>query len=252
MHGGLGRCTWAAACLIVALALWAPCVAAGSFSGEITRAQVTADWANASLAGFAEGSVHCAHGKGGVGGKEPPEGPGLFPWGPPVLPDSPPWACGWIPLATLGPGASQADCSASNRRWGSIGDGVQLVWSGYERGGGLAPFDLGDVALTHGNQAPLLCLSVIAAEEGFVCQAVGCPEYVIGHATHLLDSALLEVASTPVAQEQAQSSPPLSGEQPCGKPRKRQKRAKKHGGLALGPAIRIAAKPRPVGRCKTG
>ena len=164
---------------------------------------------------------------------------------------------------TAGPGSSQADCSAGNRRWDSIGEGVQLVWSGSEKtGSGSTSFDLESVALTYGDQAPLLCLSVVAAEEGLVCQAEGCPEYAIGHVTRLLDSAVLAVeTSSPPATVtvtatfdpvQVLSPPPTPQSCQRGKSRQRKGRTAMKGKIGLAQQTLAEGRGQRVRECKTG
>ena len=242
---------------VVTLALFSPSGAAASSSGEITRAEVSADWATASFAGSAASSTSC-----NPRGPKPPEGEWGFDWGPPILPDSPPWECGWIPFATIGPGTSLVDCSAEGRRWNSIGEGVQLVWSGAERvGGGSASFDLDGVALTYGSQTPLLCLAAVEAVEGVVCQAEGCPEYAILHTLHVLDSAVLEMVTPELPGPTPDSTGPFSLQplplptaEECDrrKSKARKGRVAKDGKTAVGQQKLAAGRARPMRRCKTG
>lgn len=234
-------------CLAAALGLCIPSGAVASSSGEITRAQVNPDWTTASVAGSTVRSNGCIQPPDGVPGKAPGE---EFP-APLAPPSSPPGVCGWIPFATVGPGSSQADCS--DRDWGSLGDGVQLVWAGPElTGAGSAMLDDTSTALDYGAVAPLLCLSAVETDVATkVCiPEIDCSGYWYVHQTHQLDSALLE----PVLGGQVKPTPQTSlasGPQPCKKPRKRLKRAQNQAGVGLGPSIRVQGKGKRVRRCKT-
>jgi hypothetical protein len=185
----------AAALMLLALQT-APGLASGpSSSGEISRAQVSSDWTTASIAGVANRINECVEPpeEPEPEGPEPGESSGPMP---PIEPESPPRMCGWIPYATVGPGASQADCSSAGRRLDSLGQDVQLVWAGKEiEGPGSASYDLQDVQLENGPNSPLLCLSAVeAVVESVMCEVVEggtCP-YAIEHAYYQLDSALLE------------------------------------------------------------
>lgn len=244
---------------MAALAFGVPAGATASSSGEITRALVSSDWTTASVAAFAVRSNECGEPPEGIAGKEPPPGEFPAPDEPTIIstPGAAPWRCGWIAFATLGPGASADDCASPERRWGSFGKAVQLIWKGPElKGPGLAQLDLQDATLGGGSASPLLCLAAVEAVfQQVQCKegkfGSSCPPYRIVHSTYQLDSALLEVIPTLAATEQSQLLP-VPGEEPCKKQRKRHKRAQKHGGLALGPNIRAKGRPRPMRRCKTG
>jgi len=226
------------------VSLLAPAAASGTSSGEITRAEVSPDWTTASISGTAVRSNYCPP-------LPPPPPPG--PEGPekpgeklPVPPSSPPWRCGWIPFATVGPGSTQADCT------GLAGEGVQLVWVGSEiKGPGSEGFDLPVTALQHGSAAPLLCLyAVETVYERRVCiPEIDCSGYGAVHHTHRLDSALLEVVPPPLAPSIAPPPPP---EPVCSISKPVPKRFKKKGRIGLGPSVRVTRKGRPVKRCKTG
>lgn len=199
----------------ICTALMAAVLPAGALafsSGEITRATTMPDWGSASLAGIAERTHYCDHEEG----PEPPAG-GTGESPPPRQPESAPWACGWIPYVTLGPGSSQSDCAAPTRRLGTLGPGVQLVWLGPElKGPGSVAFDLRDVGLEHGAAAPLACLSVVeAVREDVICPEDGspCPPYAIVHRHDQLDSALVEVTSS--TQNAAGSGPNTLDPPPC-------------------------------------
>lgn len=198
------------AALVVLLALLAPSIASASSSGAIARSQVSADWALASLAGIATRTNDCEEPP--AGGPAPPEEPGGGPGGPdelaePIQPETAPWECGWIAYATVGPGTAQADCSSPGRRWGSIGNGVQLVWSSEElTEAGSVDFDLGNVGLTYGANAPLLCLAAVKAVfEEVMCEGEepSCPPYVVEHRVDQLDSAILEPETPASSPSQA-------------------------------------------------
>lgn len=208
-----------------------PVDAFASSSGEITRAVVTGGWESGSFAGTAIRANHC---------EEVPEEREPRPPGEPgessssvIQPSSAPWECGWIAYATLGPGSSSSDCSSPQREWGSLGAGVQLVWTGEELdSAGSSQFDLPNVDLQYGGAAPLLCLSAVESyPRRFMC--IGGPEercerYVITHRTYQLDSALLEpssVTESPVSPP-AQASPQDITAPPA--PYPRSCRGKKH------------------------
>jgi hypothetical protein len=200
-------------------------------SGEITQAQASSDWSHASIAGIVYRTDACVD--------QP--APTLPPWDP-ELAEPPEYfpRCGWIPYATLGPAAPEDDCSSSARRWPTIGEGVQIVWEGGERTGvGSAPFELPEVPLQYGSDAPLLCLSVVeAAVEGIFCvQIVGfpCPPFAIVPRRYQLDSALLSVQPQ-VPGAPGSGSPPGAEQKPslhrrhC---RRRRQRAEQKSSLGL-------------------
>lgn len=212
----------------VVLGLFAPAGAMGA-SGTIVRAEASADWTRAHIAGAVYRTEPCIATP--VPGPHPP-------WGDPPLPPAvnfPP--CDWIPYATLGP-ATEDGCAAPGRGWPSGGGGIQVVWSWDEVAGvGSATFDLPAVVLEHGDEAPLLCLSVVeAVAMPIFCPAVvghPCPPYAIVGRSFALDSALLEplpsssgqgvqpawgqVAPAAVQAPQAASSPTRKG---CGRGKK--------------------------------
>lgn len=232
--------------------LWAltPAVANGSSGGEITRTEVNPAWTAASLAGVAIRATGCPP------NPAPPKPPppdeevlfskeGLQSPPPPIQPESEPWECGWIAYATLGPGQLPSDCSSPSRRFGSLGEEVQLVWKSTElKGTGAATFDLGEVVLQHGPTAPLLCLAAVeAVPEGIGCAPERvCPPYGIVHAYYQLDSAVLEVIP-----------PPAATPRPCPAHRVRRKGAKsKAGRIGIGNRTAVSRNGKRVRRCKTG
>lgn len=190
---------------VLAFALLLLPAKAGAASGTIALAETDSGWTRASLEGAVYRTTECLS---FPEGSKPP-GPG-FPspeWEP--LPAPPEYfsRCAWIPYATLGPVPPEGDCSSRGRRWPTMGDGVQLVWSGGERiGVGSAHFDLHGLELEYGSEAPLLCLSVIeASKEGIVCIQIfpsPCPPYAIVGRHYQLDSTLLE-AQPPTPQPPA-------------------------------------------------
>lgn len=251
MGRGSLKAGWVAMAL-AGLGLLAPAVASGASSGEITRAEVNPDWTSASIAGVAVRSNDCVVPPKDPDGPQPPKEPETT-----ISPDSPPWACGWIPFATIGPGSSSADCSASGRRLNSIGEDVQLAWVGPElQGPGVAPFDLAALSLARGSAGPLLCLSAVEAVYARkVCvPEIDCSGYWIVHQVHQLHSALLGVVSpTPL------SPPPLGAPAPpppspprCRTPKPRPKAAKRKARIGIGPSIRVTGSAKPVRRCKRG
>lgn len=238
---------WIAAVLALLLV---PSGALASSSGEIARAEASLDWATASIAGEATRSNGCIRppNEGPDKEKEEPNDKGPAP----TPPTSAPYECGWIPLATIGPGSSPEDCSAPARRLGSIGAGVQLAWVGSElKGAGSAAFDLPSYVLQHGAAGPLLCLSAVETVfEATACiPEIDCSGYGMLHRTYQLDSALLEVIAPPALQTQmAPASPGPS----CGKPGKRHRRSIRRAGIGIGAATAVSVKAKRVGRCKTG
>src|SRR5438132_9193862 len=92
----------------------APSLAFGSpSSGEITRAQASPDWTVASIAGGANTTVQGSQCLEPPEEPEPPEEEGPWEesdirWEELFWPET----CNWTPYATVGPGASQADCSS--------------------------------------------------------------------------------------------------------------------------------------------
>lgn len=233
MGGRLRKWAWGAGVPLLLFTCVLTPGAADASVGEITRAQVTAGWTSASIAGVATRISGCQAPPG-----QPKSGPGEEPPPPPIQPDSPPWTCGWIPYATLGPGSSPGDCSSPSRQWGASEGGVQLVWVGPElKSPGSVPFDLGNVSLTLGSSAPLLCLSAVeAVAEGVVCAAeVGhsCPPHAVVHRTYQLDSAVLQIVSP--------------SRRPCHRSGHGKRRAKK-GRIGLGP--QMVAKGQRVRRCE--
>jgi len=197
------------AALVVLFVLPAPGIASASSSGTITRAQVSADRTQANVAGTATRANSCEERpEESPELPEEPEGELLPPgWqSPPIQPESPPWECGWIAYATVGPGSSPADCDSPSRSLSSIGSGVQLIWSSEElTGPGSRGFDLEGLQLEYGSAAPLLCLAAVESvfDEEIECEEGGepCPPYAVRHRTYQLDSALLE-PPTPVSKSE--------------------------------------------------
>jgi hypothetical protein len=208
------------AAVLVLLALeTAPSLAFGSPSnGEITRAQVSLDWTVASIAGSANTTVQASECLEPPDPPEEPEEEGRGPWEELFWPET----CSWIPYATAGPGTSQADCSSPGRRRNSLGEDVQLVWSGDEmENPGSISFDLSGIALAHGSSAPLLCLSAVEAvlentaecpQDGSYCP----PNYSVVDYYQQLDSALLEPVAPPAESVVGPILPP--GSQPVAIP----------------------------------
>lgn len=247
VRGRRRRVRWGIAVALAALVCsLTPAAASGSSSGEVTRAEVDAEWTSASIAGVAVRTNDCVQGSTG-----PKPGPGEEPPPPPKLPNSPPWECGWIPYATVGHGSSLEDCSSPSRRWNSIGAGVQVVWVGPElKASGSAEFDLAEVDLEHGSAAPLLCLSAVeAVREGVACAPeVSCPPYAVVHTVYSLGAAKLEVTQ-PVRRDALGPTEP--GPQRCS----RAKHKHRHHGknrIGLGSAKKVTHRGKRVRRCKTG
>jgi hypothetical protein len=183
-----------------------PAYAAAESIGEISRAQPSDNWSTVSVAGTASRLNGCIEPPEGPKPKEPPEGEeseeGAVDPRPPKQPSGPPWKCGWIAFATVGPGSSISDCASASRRWDALGQGVQLIWTSGELGGsGSVAFDLGAVALQYGPAAPLMCLSAVeSVPEGPMCKEGKfgpCPPYAIVHVQYQLAAALLESSSVP-------------------------------------------------------
>jgi len=118
-------------------------------TGQITTALVSSDWAQGDFAGAVEWTA-CAH-----PAPKPPVGP---------EPSSPEYVdCRWTAYATVGPGTSGEACLSSDRRLGSLGSEVQLVWQeGQRTGAGSASFQANDFPLG-GTPGQVLCLAT--AEE---------------------------------------------------------------------------------------
>lgn len=212
-----------------------PGTAAGA-AGTIALAEADSNWAGATLRGFVNRTIEC------VSFPESPKfptGPGFESpaWEPEPRPEPPEYfpRCGWVPYATLGPAPPEGDCSSPDRRWPAVGDGVQLVWSEERTGIGSASFELEDVPLQHGADAPLLCLSAIeAAAEGIICVQVvpsPCPPYAIVGRHYQLDSAMLEPLppiSEPTVEPTTESSQPEAGPIPLpGTPKSQRKRCRR-------------------------
>ncbi len=240
IRGGL-----AIGAVFTAAMLLAPATAA-ALTGEITRAQVSPDGAHGWIAGAVRQSNAC---------QEPPEpqeppppGPGPGKSVPPKLPESGPWLCGWIPYATVGPATQEGGCSSPDRHWPDLGDGIQLVWLGSERRGiASVDFELDGIALQHGVDAPLLCLSAVeGVVEGISCIDVvdfPCPPYGVVHTDRQLDSALL--VPSPVSPLTA--APPPIG-QVSGKHKRRCRPSRRRGKQVRRLAQRTSAKKKS--RCK--
>jgi hypothetical protein len=242
-----------------------PAAASGHSNGEISWAGVDAQWTFASIAGAAERTHGCSV---PVPGKPDPWEPE-----PPLPPSSPPWTCGWIPYVTSGPGSSVEDCSALDRRLGSLGEGIQLIWAGPElMSVGTAEFDLENVPLEGGADAPLLCLSAV---EAVLARRVCIPEIkcppVIVHEVTVLDAALLEISATrppdgsvpgdsadagPVPESSSNTSPAGAPASPpsttCHRQHRSSKRTSRSGGIGLAEGIPVERRPKTVRRCKTG
>jgi hypothetical protein len=201
------------------LAMLIPSSALGS-SGEITRAQVSADWSHASIAGMVDWTESCEV-LGPVERPRPPRPPEGQPEPPGAIDQPPPSVtCTWIPYATVGPVSPGADCSSPSRLLLEIGDGVQVVWWGDERSSvGSAAFDLPDVLLLHGESAPLLCLSAVeVTAEEIPCVPPG-PETLPGwhcpyepvYRYRQFDSALFEPVAPIVDRPPSSSGGDASG-----------------------------------------
>jgi len=249
---GLGRHVGATSGMVIfllAVVASFPGIALGSSTGELTRVQVSADWAHGSLAGTAVRLDGCV--------QPPDEDSGEEPSIPPKQPQSPPWECGWIAYATAGPGSSSSDCASPTRRLSTLGPGVQLLWSSEElTAAGTTAFDLTDVGLVYGEAAPLLCLSAVEA----VAEAVdctdevesNCPPYAIVHRHLQLASRLLrpEAQSLSEAALPAASSPNRQGRRPCRRVRLRRPHpARRHIARAAIAARGHAASKVRKGRC---
>lgn len=206
------RVAWLGIAAVVCIAA-IPCVASATppppGSGEITRAQASADWTLGSIAGMAEWTG-CEFGEL----PEEPPGPEEEGEGGEVgAGDEPPPSCRWMPYATVGPGTDPSDCGTPGRRLPALGEGVTLVWEGEERmNPGEQSFDVSEVALS-GASGHLLCLSMFEmAVEPVVCAfavEVECPQYVSTPRYYALDAASLEAGdrpANPAPQENASQS----------------------------------------------
>jgi hypothetical protein len=130
-------------------------------SGEITRAQANAAWTVGYIAGtFTSGDC--------------------------VMALAPASYCGWIPYATIGPGVSKSECTAPDRQWSSLGEGVALaLWGGETGGAEAAVFDFPGIWLD--GQDRLLCLAAVEVTEA-------------GEYSRQLDAAMLTSPRPPSAR----------------------------------------------------
>jgi hypothetical protein len=115
-------------------ALLVPAAAHGA-SGQITRAIANADWTVGDIAATVSWSGCVERAK--------------------------PADCGWIPYATIGPGASQSDCDSHAHDWPDLGEGVALAFGGGGfNGPGTFSHESPMVSL-RGRPEELLCLFAI-------------------------------------------------------------------------------------------
>lgn len=250
--------------ILAAAMVFVPARATAAVGGDITRAEVDPNWASGSFAGTVGKSETCQETP-----KEPesperpeepesPEEPGLprQSGSPPIQPDTPPWDCGWTAYATVGPGTSIDDCSSAERRWGSIGAGVQVIWEGEEvTGPGSVSFGLPGLALEYGAAAPLLCLSAVeSVREGVMCpeEEESCPPFAVVHASRQLDAALLQ---PPAAEAAVSPAGPISSQPAAPRPCRRQAKVRRHRHgrrIAISSGVRVAGKRIRSPRCKSG
>lgn len=224
----------------IGIALWAWASvsvpeAAGSSGGEITRAQVSSEWTNASIAGAATRTVGCA---------------GL---------ESPTSSCRWIPFVTVGPGWTAEECETEPRRWESLGEAVQLVWVAPELVvGETIPFDLTNVRLIYGAGSPLLCLSSVEVridEMVFCVPESTCPSSQVTYRTYSLDSAILQRGGLELTIREAPPPAGDEGDEEGAKCRRAKHKHRRLGGnpqVGVGPSKRVTKKGKRVRRCKTG
>jgi len=257
---GRFRHWFAGASSVLFLVALAPASVAGSSAGEITRAEVDSDWTSARIAGIAVRTSGC---------EEPPEEPeppeeseepeppeGWEPpdWGPepePTRLESEPWDCGWIPFATIGPGAAASDCTKPDRRWGSIGGGSQIVWIGPElHDAGSAAFDVSGIAASP--SSPLLCLSAVeTVYESRICPAIfDCEGWDAFHRDQLIDHAGFEATER---QGLPLFTPPIAEPAAAPRCRKLRRQHRRHGGRAGAVALghrKAVGLPRAKQHCK--
>jgi hypothetical protein len=182
--GRKARASLAVATAFLAAVLMADIALASS--GELTRAEVRADGASASIAGAVEWTEVC-------------EGEPDQPWDPESFPS---WTCSaWTPYATIGPVSAGGSCSSPGRDLNAIGAGIEVIWEDEEHWGeGYVGFDLPDVLLPGGADAFLLCLSALEKRTEVHCGWIGgwdCHGEISEH-RHQLNSALLEPPTAPV------------------------------------------------------
>jgi len=181
--------------------------AASASNGEITRAEATAGWTQASIAGTVEwtGCEHWVEWEPDEWEIWPFEDYGelLEILEPPEFGEEFPLQyCGWLPYATVGPGSEPSDCASDDRDLFKLGAGVDLVWEG-EAGTSLqqiffetTSFDEMEVPLSDPDNR-LVCLSMVEAapEPAFVVcpqvEGVLCPQFVIAEFRHEIASAVL-------------------------------------------------------------
>lgn len=180
-------------------ALIAAPLASGS-TGELTRAVATANWATASVAGWASWDGYEIPGP--LLGPEPARGTIGY------LPD-----CSWHPFATIGSGSTSADCTASGRRSPTaLAPGVILAWDGLERRWAEAQsefFEVEDVPLG-GTDGQLVCLTAI--ETGPTKCLIGSLDWVCVKALpnfQVLAASLIAAPEEPPAAP-AQPAPALA------------------------------------------
>lgn len=238
--------------------LLVPSLAKAVATGQITRAETDAHWVLADLSGAVNQQDFCEEGPEEPEPPEEVESSSATVYEGPLQPVDSPWECGWTAYATLGPGSSIADCSTTERRWSSIGSGVQLVWLGEEvRGQGVTSFDRQDLALEFGANAPLLCLSVVeAVREQIQCPEgeETCPPYAVVHRFRQLDAVLLTPASessssgAPVTSSSSEGPPPSA--RPCRRVKHKLRRHRDSAKTAISSRVRISAKKSRSRACK--
>ncbi len=172
---------------VAALGLWLSSAAfargQGTSSGEITTAEASGDWTTGHLVGWASWT-----GCGSVESSEP-----LSPW----LGNPEPVPCEWQPFATVGPGATEADCEEASRLPWSSGEGASVVWVGHEVStSGTQHFDLLETPL-YGTPGELACLGFVETNYNTCLWESGkiCAQWYSSSRVSLLDAALLTTAS---------------------------------------------------------
>ncbi|HET7445345.1 MAG TPA: hypothetical protein VFJ57_11860 [Solirubrobacterales bacterium] len=140
----------------VAIACFPALASAATATGEITRAEASADWTEGSFAG----SVRW-------GGCELPVIP--FFWEeegrPGTRPPTFPRRCEITPFATVAPGDDPAECWSDERQWPHSAGAQHLGWEGATVPfPGSATFDVPSAALS-GTPGQLVCLSVLQIHE---------------------------------------------------------------------------------------
>jgi len=181
---------------VAALASLLACVApAGATSGEVTRAEASADWTEGSIAG----SVTWTGCERPIDMPEGPKPEEPNEEGPDELPGGEQPYCGWIPFVSIGPGSDPSECATAGRmQLDALVPGIVLAWTGAKGIGesGRQEFSVSGVGLD-GSPEQLACLVVIEVAPIWICPPHDPCDFTMGQFPAAVASAQLEELPAP-------------------------------------------------------